>query len=68
MIKRALLALFHQTRGSHALPKVQKILNELDEAEAMEMLTLLRNLKEDAARDGARDGARQPWRHGGLGG
>lgn len=68
MIRRTLLALFHQTRGSQALPKVQKVFDTLTDAEAMEMLTLLRNIKEDAAREGARDGARQPWRHGGFGG
>ena len=67
-MKHTLLALFFQTRGSHALPKVQKILNELTDAEAAEMLTLFRNMKDDAASDGARQGARQPWRHGGFGG
>lgn len=59
MIKRALLALFWRTRGSHALPKVLKIFNDLDEAEALEMLTLLRNLEEDSA-----DSARHYARHG----
>lgn len=68
MVKRTLSALFRQTRGSHVMPKVQKILDGLDDAEAPEMLIFLRNLKEDAAQDGAREGARQPWRHGGFSG
>lgn len=68
MIKRALMAIFFQTRGSPAFPKVQSLLDNLTEAEALEMHRFLQNLKEDAASAGARDGARQPWRHGGYGG
>ena len=64
MIKRTLMARFHRTRGSQAFPKVQALLQNLSDAESMEMVQFLQNLDGDARSDGARDSSRSPWKHG----
>lgn len=62
MSKRNLESEVLRTRGGHALPSVLARIAEMDEAEAREWTTLLRNLRQDAEMDGERRTARNPLR------
>ena len=61
-MKRHLEAKVLRIRGGHAMDKVLKSIQDMDDATAEQWFRLLQNLESDTETDATRKGARQPWK------
>lgn len=60
-IKRHLTAKIRRTRGGHAMPNLVKAVEDMDEATAQSLWTLIQNIEADA-----KQGARKRWQQPGI--